>query len=214
MNTLPCGHPGRTGSLRLGESEVLLRDGELGGQWSTRPCPVRPVNDGCLAPMPSGWLALTEAGFVRIHGDDQWLVGPVELPEETCEDIRAFPDRPRRGLHTSREWVWDRPIAWLDDTTVAVQGLGVSHDRMLDGIELYDTATGRRTGMFAGPAGPMWGHRGLLHVTTEDGFEVWDPADGARIGFAEGFRPTAHDPATGAFAELRNDQLRIWDPVG
>ncbi|MEU0792737.1 hypothetical protein ABZ342_21915 [Amycolatopsis sp. NPDC005961] len=417
MNTLPCGHPGRIGTLRLcphlaveepppstrhltgvgtrydlicglctpaalvevcescadradqesfpagwqGEPETLLRDGELGGRWSTRPCPVRPVNDGCLAPMPGGWLALTEEGFVRIDEDDQWLLGPVELPAETYEDIRDIPDRPRRGLHTSRdgryaavvsdygqfatvvdlrEWLtvldldrdwndneltrfplaflgegdatrvvagtdwnrldvfalpggelltdretaapdrgekapehyldyfqgalhvspserslvvdgwawhpvgmptvvdveawlggdihaaergrtitpgrddWDQPIAWLDDTTVAVQRMGVSSDEMLDGVELYDAGTGRRTGMFAGPTGPMWGHRGLLHVAAEAGFEVWDPAAGARIGFAEGFRPTAHDPATGAFAELRNDQLRIWAAVG
>ncbi|MEV6642253.1 hypothetical protein [Amycolatopsis sp. NPDC051371] len=417
MNTLPCGHPGRIGTLRLcphlaveepppstrhligvgtrydlicasctpaalievcescadradqrsypsgwhGEPEILVRDKELMGFWTSRPCPVRPVNDGCLAPMPDGWLALTEEGFVRIDGDDQWLVRPVELPAETYQDIRDLPDRPRRGLHTSRdgrfaavvsdygqfatvvdlqewstvldldrewadneftrfplaflgsgetarviagtdwnrldaftlpggelltdretaapdrgeeppehyldyfqgalhvspseralvvdgwvwhpigvamvvdlaawlggdvhaaehgrdltsrEWVWDRPIAWLGDTTVAVQGLGESHTRMLDGVELHDAATGRRTGMFAGPVGPMWGYRGSLYVTAEAGFEVWDPVAGARIGFAEGFRPTAHDPATGSFAELRNDQLRIWAAVG
>ncbi|MEU8638301.1 hypothetical protein AB0C38_39485 [Amycolatopsis sp. NPDC048633] len=406
MNTLPCGHPGRIGTLRLcphlaveepppstrhltglgtrydlicalctpaalvdvcescaeradqrsfpsgwhGEPEVLLRDKELAGSWVTRPCPVTPLNDGCLAAMPDGWLALTAEGFVRIDGDDQWLVGPVELPEETYEDIRDIPDRPRRSLHTSRDgryaavvsdygqfatvvdllewftvvdldrdwndneftrfplaflgegetakvvagtdwnrldvfalpggevltdretaapdhehyldyfqgalhvspseralvvdgwvwmpvgapvvvdvaawldgdphaaehgrsltsrdWVWDRPIAWLGDTTVAVQGMGVSDDRMLDGVELYDATTGRRTGMFAGPAGPMWAHDGLLYVRTEAGLEVWDPAEGARIGLVAGFHPIAH--SSGAFAELRNDQLRIW----
>jgi hypothetical protein len=287
-----------------GEPEVLLRDRELGGTLSARPCPVRPLNEGCLAPMPGQWLALTEEGFVRITDDDQWLVGPVELPEETYEDIRDIPDRPRRGLHTSRdgrfaavvsdygqfatvvdldEWVtvlgldrdwvddeltrfppaflgegetakvvaatdwnrldvfalpggelltdrappppergqpapehgrhladrgntWDTPIAWLDENTVALQGA----DPLLDGVELYDAATGRRTGMFAGPAGRMWGHSGLLYVAAEAGLEVWDPAEGARIGLLEGFAPIAHDPATGAFAELRNDQLRTW----
>ncbi|WP_410639972.1 hypothetical protein [Amycolatopsis sp. lyj-346] len=341
-----------------GEPEVLLRDRELGGTWSARPCPVRPLNDGCLAPMPGHWLALTAEGFVRITDDDQWLVGPVELPEETHEDIRTFPDRPRRGLHTSRdgrfaavvyeygqfatvvdldEWVtvldldrdwndneltrfplaflgegetakvvagtdwnrldvfalpggeqltdrvtaapphgepepehyldyfqgalhpspserwlvtdgwvwhpigapqavdlatwlggdrhaaeqargltpgreneWDQPIAWLDDTTVAIQRMGTSWRRMLDGVELYDAETGRRTGMFAGPAGRMWAHGGLLYVAAEAGLEVWDPAEGARIGLLEGFAPIAHDPASGAFAELRNDQLRTW----
>jgi hypothetical protein len=75
----------------------------LPGTWATRPCPVQPLNDGCLAPMPGHWLALTAEGFVRITGNDQWLVGPVELPEETYEDIRDIPDRPRRGLHTSRD---------------------------------------------------------------------------------------------------------------
>jgi len=158
------------------------------------------VNPAEQSLVVDGWF-WHPLGIAMVVDLAAWLGGDVHAAEHG------------RDL-TSREWVWDRPIAWLDDTTVAVQGLGVRHDRMLDGVELYDTATGRRTGMFAGPAGPMWGHRGLLHVTTEDGFEVWDPADGARIGFAGGFRPTAHDPATGAFAELRNDQLRIWEPVG
>ncbi|WP_372668127.1 hypothetical protein [Amycolatopsis kentuckyensis] len=416
MNTLPCGHPGRIGTLRLcphlaveapppstrhltgagthydlvcarctpaalvevcescadradqqsfpsgwhGEPEILVRDRELPGGIVTRDCPVVPLNDRCLAPVPGGWLALTEEGFVRIDDEQHWFVGPVELPEETCEDVRAFPDRPRRGLHTSRdgrfaavvsdygrfarvvdlhEWVtvvdldrdrvdneftryplaflgegdttkvvagtdwnrldvftlpggdlltgretaapdrgepepehyldyfqgalhvspserslvvdgwvwmpvgspsvvdlttwlggdvhaaetgrhltpgrsndWDQPIAWLDDTTVAIQRMGASYDRMLDGVELYDAGTGRRTGMFAGPKGPMWAHGGLLYVAVEAGLEVWDPADGARIGLLEGFAPIAHHD--GAFAELRNDQLRIWAPVG
>jgi hypothetical protein len=412
VNTLPCGHPGRIGGLRLcphlaveepppstrhltgvgthydlicalctpaalvevcescadradqksfpsgwhGEPEVLLRDGELGGIWSARPCPARPLNDGCLAPTPGHWLALTAEGFVRITDDDQWLVGPVELPEETYEDIRDFPDRPRRSLHTSRDgrfaavvsdygqfatvvdldewltvvdldrdwvdneltrfplaflgegetakvvagtdwnrldvftlpggklltdretaapergepepehyldyfqgalhvspserslvvdgWVWmpvgsplvvdvaawlggdvhaaetgrhltpgrssdwDQPIAWLDDTTVAIQRMGADWRHMLDGVELYDAATGRRTGMFAGPAGRMWAHGGLLYVAAEAGFEVWDPAEGAGVGFAPGFHPIAHRDSV--FAELRNDQLRTW----
>ncbi|MGW4065397.1 hypothetical protein ACWEGE_44410 [Amycolatopsis sp. NPDC004747] len=412
MNTLPCGHPGRIGTLRTclhlaveeppsstrhltgvgtrydlvcaectpaalvevceacadradqksfpsgwhGEPEILVRDREVGGTWSTRPCPVRPLNDGCLAPMPGHWLALTAAGFVRITDDDQWLVGPVELPEENPVDMRDFPDRPRRGLHTSRdgrfaavvsdygrfatvvdldEWVtvvhldrdwvdneftrfplaflgegetakvvagtdwnrldvfalpsgelltdretaapqkgepepehyldyfqgalhvspserllvvdgwvwmpvgsplvvdvrawlagdvhaaetgrhltpgrssdWDQPIVWLDDTTVAIQRMGASWQQMLDGVELYDAGTGRRTGMFAGPTGRMWAHSGLLYVTAETGLEVWNPAEGARIGVLEGFTPTAH--RDGTCAELRNDQLRTW----
>lgn len=320
----------------------------LPGTWATRPCPVRPLNDGCLAPMPGHWLALTAEGFVRITDDDQWLVGPVELPEETCEEAWDFPDgRPRRGLHTSRdgrfaavvseygrfatvvdldEWLtvvdldrnpgdneftrfplaflgegetakvvgatdwnrldvftlpggelltdretaapqkgepkpeqyldyfqgalhpspserwlvtdgwawhpvgiplavdlaawlggdrhapehgrhladrgntWDTPIAWPDENTVALQDA--------DGVALIDAETGRRTGMFAGPAGRMWGHGGLLYVAAEAGLEVWDPAEGARIGFLPGFTPIAH--RDGTFAELRNDQLRTW----
>jgi hypothetical protein len=88
--------------------------------------------------------------------------------------------------------------------------MGGDDGKMLDGVELYDAKTGRRTGLFAGPAGPMWGHRGRLYVRTNAGLEVWDPAGGTRIGFLDGFTPIAHDPASGAFAELGNDQLRIW----
>ena len=334
-----------------GSPEVLLRDRELDGAWTTRSCPVRPLNDRCLVPVPGGWLALTEAGFVRIDHEDQWLLGPVVLPEERDVERNDGPERPRGPvLHASRdgrfaaivsdygqygtvvdlaEWVtvldldrdwddnewtrfpfafldgdrfvaatdsnrldvfdaatgrllterpttreenpehyldyyfgallpspsgralltdgwawhpvgvpliidcaawlagdrhapehgrhlvdrgdsWDTPIAWLDENTVALQGIGVP---LLDGVELRDAATGRRTGSFTGPAGRMWAHDGLLYVAAEAGLEVWDPAEGARVGFASrASAPIAH--RDGAFAELRNDQLRIWAPVG
>ncbi|SEC33463.1 hypothetical protein SAMN04489727_3385 [Amycolatopsis tolypomycina] len=312
-----------------------------GGTWSARACPVRPLNDRCLAPYPEGWLALTAEGFVRITDDDQWLIGPVVLPEERDVERNDGPDRPRGpALHASpdgrfaaivsdygqygtvvdldewvtvrhldRDWndnewtrfpfafldeekfvaatdwnrldvfesatgrlltertttrednpehylgyflgalhpspsgralltdgwawhpvgiplvidcaawlagdrhapehgrhladrddVWDTPIAWLDEHTVALQGP--------DGVDLREAATGRRTGMFAGPAGRMWAHDGLLYVAAEAGLEVWDPAEGARIELLEGFTPIAHNDGT--FAELRNDQLRTW----
>lgn len=318
-----------------GSPEVLLRDRELPGTWTTRPCPVTPLNDRCLVPVPGGWLALTEAGFVRLDDEDQWLLGPVELREE--RDVERFerPDRPRGpALHASadgrfaavvsdygqygtvidlaewvtvldldRDWddnewtrypfafldegrfaaatasnrldvfdatgrlltghagevdyfsgallpspsgrsllvdawawhpvgiplvidvaawlegdrnprqladrgnVWDEPMVWLDEETVALQGIGTERPP-LPGIELREAATGRRTGQFTGPDGRMWAHGGLLYVAAEAGLEVWDPADGARIGFLADFVPIAH--ASGRFAELRNDQLRTW----
>jgi hypothetical protein len=332
-----------------GSPEILRRDRALAGTWTTTSCAVTPLNDRCLAPLPDGWLARTDAGLVEVRSDEPPRgVAAVALPAEspatgpgqarapalhTAADGRfaaAVTDYGRHGVvvdlasgavvlaldrqdhHTetvrfpvaflgplvvaatdwnrldvfdpatgrlltervtTREenpehyldyfhgallpspsgrsllvdgWVWqpegiplvldcaawlagdrhapehgqalafrdpwDVPMAWVDEETVALQGIG--DDRPIDGVQLHDARTGRRVGMFAGPCGPMWGHRGRLYVTTGDGFEVWDPADGARIGFAEGFRPTAHDPATGAFAELRNDQLRIWAAVG
>jgi hypothetical protein len=332
-----------------GSPEVLLRDSELAGSWATRPCPVPPLNDRCLGPVPGGWLALTEAGFVRIDDEDQWLLGPVVPPEERGVERSERPDRPCGPvLHASpdgrfaavvsdygqygtvvdlTEWVtvldldrdwddnewtrfpfafldgsrfvaatdsnrldvfdaatgrlltervttredspehyldyyfgallpspsgrslltdgwawhpvgiplvidcaawlagdrhapehgrhladrgdsWDTPIAWLDERTVALQGIG---EPLLDGIELRDAETGRQTGSFTGPAGRMWAHSGLLYVVAETGLEVWDPAEGARVGFAPGFHPIAH--GDGVFAELRDDHLRTWTPA-
>ncbi|WP_233223529.1 hypothetical protein [Amycolatopsis sp. CA-128772] len=329
-----------------GAPEILLRDRELAGAWATRPCPVRPLNDRCLAPHPEGWLALTEAGFVRIDDEDQWLLGPVVLPEERDVERNDGPDRPRGPvlhvpddgrfaaivsdygqygtvvdlaewvtvLDLDRDWddnewtrfpfafldgdrfvaatdsnrldvfeaatgrlltersttrednpehylgycfgamlpspsgrslltdgwawhpvgiplvidcaawlagdrhapehgrhlvdrgaAWDTPMAWLNENTVALQGIGVP---LLDGIELRDATTGHHIGSFAGPKGRMWAHDGLLYVAAEAGLGVWDPAEGARIGLLEGFAPIAH--REGTFAELRNDQLRTW----
>ncbi|WP_244180612.1 hypothetical protein [Amycolatopsis pretoriensis] len=323
MNVSPCGHPA-----------------PAAGTWTTRPCPVTPLNDRCLVPVPGGWLALTEAGFVRIDDEDQWLLGPVEPAEERDVERYDRPDRPRGpALHASadgrfaavvsdygqygtvvdlaewvtvldldRDWddnewtrypfafldggrfaaatacdrldvfdaatgrlltehaddsgyyfgavlpspsgrsllvdgwawhpvgiplvidcaawlagdrnpaqladrgdVWDEPMVWLDEETIALQGIG-SERPPLDGVEVRAAASGRLLGQFAGPKGRMWAHGGLLYVAAEAGLEVWDPTEGARIGLLEGFAPIAHHD--GSFAELRNDQLRIWAPVG
>ncbi|MET9000898.1 hypothetical protein [Amycolatopsis sp. NPDC004169] len=327
-----------------GSPEILRRDRDLGGAWTTTACPVTPLNDRCLAALPAGWLAWTADGLVALDPEPRHIsvvdlppesppTGPGEAPEpalHTAADGRfaaAVTDYGRHGVvvdlasgaaplaldrqgyHpqtvrfpvaflgsvvvaatdwnrldafeaatgrlltervTSREenrehyldyffgallpspsgrflladgWVWqpegiplvldcatwlagdrhapehgqalafrdswDVPMAWVDDETVALQQIG--DDLPIDGIQLHDARTGRRTGMFAGPAGRMWGHGGLLYVAAETGLEVWDPADGARVGLLEGFTPIAH--RDGTFAELRDDQLRTWTPA-
>jgi hypothetical protein len=148
---------------------------------------------GALVASPSGrWLLA-----------DGWVWAPMGVP--MVLDGRTL-DHSRRLAE--RAYAWGDPVAWLDDETVVQQRIGDDDEQMLDGVTLYDTVTGHRKGLFAGPNGRMWAHDGLLHVAAEDGFEIWDPVEGARIAFAEGFHPIAHN--SGAFAELRNDQLRIW----
>ncbi|QRP43897.1 hypothetical protein [Amycolatopsis sp. FDAARGOS 1241] len=101
-------------------------------------------------------------------------------------------------------------MAWLGDDLLAVHQPGPDHGETIDGVELSDPVTRESRGLFAGPDGPMWAVEDLLYVTAAEGFEVWDPADGSRIAFAPGFRPTAADPRTGRFAELRDGSLREW----
>ncbi|WP_143060633.1 hypothetical protein [Amycolatopsis tolypomycina] len=155
---------------------------------------------GALLPSPSGRSLLVDGwvwqpeGIPLVLDCAAWFAGDRHAPEHG--QALAFRDP------------WDVPMAWVDDATVALQRIG--DDLPIDGIQLHDARTGRRTGMFAGSAGRMWGHGGLLYVTTDDGFEVWDPAEGARVGFAPGFHPLAH--RDGTFAELRDDQLRTWTP--
>ncbi|REH54302.1 hypothetical protein BCF44_102534 [Kutzneria buriramensis] len=119
-------------------------------------------------------------------------------------------DADERITVTQRAYAWDQPVAWLDDDTLAVQRLGPDDELMIDGVALFRAPGYERIGMFAGPSGRMWTSMGRLHVVTEAGLEVWDPADGARKGVVEGFRPTAHNPVTGTFAELTGGQLRTW----
>ncbi|MBP2475077.1 hypothetical protein JOF53_003949 [Crossiella equi] len=65
----------------------------------------------------------------------------------------------------------------------------------------------------AGATGPLWARDGLPHVSTTAGLETWDPVTGTRTGLVEGFRPTAHNPATGVLAELDGASLRTFHPA-
>ncbi|MGW6446332.1 hypothetical protein [Lentzea sp. NPDC055074] len=151
-----------------------------------------------------GRLTLSPGG--RWLLGDRWAWGPAGVPEVV--DLEAWqrdggePD----GERLAQRWyAWGQPAAWVSEDVVAVQRLGEDDLLMIDGVALYAMPGGRRVGAFAGPAGPMWGHKGLLYVATADGLEVWDPDRGARIGVVQGFRPTAH--RDGTFLSLNDGVL-------
>jgi hypothetical protein len=160
---------------------------------------------GALYPSPSGSRLLDDGwvwspfGLPRVYDVTAWLGGDVHATEH------------HRSL-SQRAYAWEQPMAWVDDDTVAVQRIGWDDEAMVDGVELYDARSERLVGMFAGPAGRMWARAGRLYVATEAGLEVWSPSDGARVGLVDDFRPLAHDPVTGAFAELDGNRLRSWTP--
>ncbi|MDT7804991.1 MAG: hypothetical protein QOI78_8424 [Actinomycetota bacterium] len=109
---------------------------------------------------------------------EAWLGGDIHAAEKG------------RTITPGRDGTGDQPIAWVDDTTVAVQGIGTSHDRMLDGVELYDVT----------PRAPDRRRRGRVRGL--------GPRRRCPDRVREGFRPTAH--RGGTFAEPGNDRLRIW----
>jgi hypothetical protein len=160
---------------------------------------------GALHPSPDGhWLlddgwAWHPTGVPLLIDAAAWLTGQVYAAEY---------GRPL----TSRVHGWDQPAVWIDNDTIALQRIGDDDDQMIDGVQLFDAPSGRRTGMFAGPAGPMWAHQGMLYISTAAGLEVWDPARGARTGLVADFTPTAHNPAGGTFAKMTGNALRTWRP--
>jgi hypothetical protein len=160
---------------------------------------------GGLALSPSGrWLLVdgwvwAPLGIRKIIDVESWLAGE-EYAAERVGDA---------GWHSDE---WDNPAAWLDDTTVVAQRLGVPDRNMIDGVQIVDVPSGRVVDMFAGPAGPMWTYNRLLYVVAAGGLEIWSPAEQARIGVVEGFHPTAQNPRTGELASLRDGWLRTWRP--
>jgi len=145
--------------------------------------------------------------------DDGWVWHPVGVPQVIdlaawCHGDTFAAERGRDLAH--RAYAWNQPVAWVDDATVAVQRIGDDDLAMLEGVQLYDAATARRVGAFAGPSGRMWSVGGRLALAAEAGLELWDPAEEARVGLLRGFHPTAFDDRTGTFAELTAGRLRTW----
>ncbi|MFI5732931.1 hypothetical protein ACIA49_22630 [Kribbella sp. NPDC051587] len=157
--------------------------------------------------------ALTVSPTGRWLLDDGWIWHPVGVP--AVVDLAAWQDgRTFAAEHGNelvvRDYLWNQPASWVNDSVVAIQGVGDGIDALVDGVQLYDARSGARVGTVFGPKGRMWGVDGRLAVVGEDGLEFWDPAEGARVGVLAGYRPTAYNPRTRTFAALDNQVLRTY----
>ena len=115
-------------------------------------------------------------------------------------------------------------MAWLDEKTVAVEGIGHDVDFMIDGARIFDiTSSGKSSGpfgvdrdgprevlQFPGPAGSFFSDGVSLLSSDQSGLSRWDPSDGARTGHLAGFRPTRHHPGSNDLAELVDGVLVRW----
>ncbi|GAA0582893.1 hypothetical protein HPO96_08880 [Kribbella sandramycini] len=146
------------------------------------------VDDG----MNFGWQ-----GEPKVHDVPAWRGGDVYSTEHS------------RWLCT-RPDVYGLPIAWVDDTTVAIQGVGDNDEAIVDGVQLYDVRSRERIATIFGPKGRMWGNDGGLAVDGEEGLELWDVGEGARVGVVPGFHPMAYNARTRTFAALRDWTLRTY----
>jgi hypothetical protein len=116
---------------------------------------------------------------------------------------------------------WDHAIAWLDEETVIIGGIGNNDTEMIDGARILDVTStdcaGRRrrsdwlcareVTAFAGPAGKFFTAGKLLYSAAEDGLSRWDLQTGARTGHIANFHPTHHHLGVGELLQLADDWL-------
>ncbi|MDX8053875.1 hypothetical protein SK571_31280 [Lentzea sp. BCCO 10_0798] len=74
-----------------GTPEIRHEDRFVAGTVRAESWDVRPLNERCLAPLPHGWLALTESGLV----DQAGFVRAVELEVDQVEPAPAPEARAR-----------------------------------------------------------------------------------------------------------------------
>lgn len=90
----------------------------------------------------------------------------------------------------SRNYLWNIPIAWVDNERVAIWGIGPDEDLILNGARIFDIGSGKETTAFVGPSQKaFFGGEGRLFSVEADGLHIWDASTGERLGRINGFTP-------------------------
>ncbi|GGK66840.1 hypothetical protein Sme01_10260 [Sphaerisporangium melleum] len=161
-----------------------------------------------------GRLLCSPAG--RTLADDGWIWSPVgtlavwSLGAWLDGNVWESEDGPSRHVLCHRDYYWDGPMCFVDDDLLAVGGIGDDEDAMLDGVRLFDTASGAEVTTFTGPADAFFSDGRRLYSAHSDGLHVWDPFTGHRTGTVPGFVPTCLHRGTGELAAITDNTLHRW----
>ena len=203
-----------TGQLLSERGPTSYRDGEQ------RPQHYLDYFHGALYVSPAGTHIL----------DDGWVWHPVGIPvvwsvdRWLSENIWESEDGATKRDVCARSYYWDHGIAWLDEKTVAVGGIGDEDNEIVDGARVFDiTSTGpasptwrsdwswaREISVFAGPAGKFFSDGKHLYSAGKNGLSRWDPRAGVQTGHIENFFPTRHHVGASELVQLSDRALLRW----
>lgn len=140
---------------------------------------------GRLSISPDGkWIA-----------DDGWIWHPFgqvsiwNLDEWLDNDVYESEDGASRQNLNLRAYLWDVPLCWIDDSQLAIWGIGNDDEQMIDGVTIFDVKSGDELVQFVGPSkSAFWSDGKHLFSNENDGLHRWDIEWGVRTGRVEGFR--------------------------
>jgi hypothetical protein len=156
----------------------------------------------------SGWV-WQPAGVLIAWSLERWL-------EQNVWESEDGPSRVELGWC---ENLWDVPLCWLDDMTVAIWGYGQDDRQVLPAVRLCDATTGLERTWFPGPetigprtSGVLPDSRGwmefdghLFAFSEQHGASVWDVATGERLLQEAGFFPSRYHRRARQFITLLPD---------
>jgi hypothetical protein len=162
--------------------------------------------------------------------DDGWVWHPAGIPATWnldrwfCENAWESEDGPTRMDVCARHGYWDLGITWLDESTVAIAGIGDGDVEMIDGARVFDVTRSEQRSdrwssdwrwakevrAFAGPAGKFFSDGNSLFSSNEFGLSRWCTRDGARTGYLEGFSPTHYHRGAQELVQLTESVLLRW----
>jgi hypothetical protein len=128
-------------------------------------------------------------GYVSAWSIDAWLDGNVWESE----------DGPTKRTIADLDGFWDRSLAWIDNSRIAL--LGHSYD-MMDAAQIIDVTSGGEIRWFPGPKGDFTFDRVLIAMDAKDGATVWDVETGACWLRAPELRHAIYHPSAKVFCTL------------
>jgi hypothetical protein len=137
---------------------------------------------------------------MRAFSAERWL----------SENVWEGEDGPSAVEVVMRAYYWDTGACWVDERTVAVEGLGEDKNCIVAGARVFDVERVAEVATFAGPSGTFFSDGARLFSAGEDGLSVWDVVTGERLGRVDGFRPSHHDRARGVLVEARPASVVVW----
>jgi len=162
--------------------------------------------------------------------DDGWAWHPVGIPvvwnvdQWLSENVWESEDGRTRIELCTRTYYWDHGVAWLDEETVAIGGVGDDDDEMVDGARIFDLTSprsasdtrrsdwrsAREIAVFAGPSGRFFSDGKWLYSASQSGLTRWDPKTGTQNGHMDKFIPTHQHLGAGELAQLSEGSLVRW----
>ena len=170
-------------------------------------------------------------GSTRIL-DDGWVWAPVggpvvwSLQSWLSENAWESEDGPSRTELCWRHYYWDNGMTWLDQTRIAIAGIGDDDADMIEGARIFDvTALHKTPGWFAewdaaeitsfaGPTGLFFSDGVSLFTSGSSGLSRWDFIDGVRTGHLRDFQPTHHHRGSRELVQLKEGVLLRWNTDG
>lgn len=163
--------------------------------------------------------------------DDGWVWHPVGVPTTWSLDRWMFENvweseqGPTKQDVCAREYYWGDAVCWIDESRLALAGIGDDDAVMIAGARVFDiTAEAEaRSGLrvddlrgpreliaISGPAGEFFSDGTVLYSSNETGLSRWSLDDGARTGHLESFRPTHHHRGAGELVQLVDRTFVRW----
>jgi hypothetical protein len=121
------------------------------------------------------------------------------------ENVWESEDGPSRRDLCYRDGVWGKAACWLNDTHLAIWGLGEYWNSMLPGIRIYDVSTGQERWSFPGPNGKLVLDGDLISFHDTDGTAVWDLETGEQLHQDETLHPDCYHPGAKTFLTQLTD---------